>query len=77
MLFLFYGLATLAMAIISGVAAVGPTDSYSDADPAQSGYLDNHNMDPAIVDSAEFGLVWTIPFNDLEQVRPDFSAFVS
>ncbi|CUS08575.1 unnamed protein product [Tuber aestivum] len=32
-----------------------PTDSPRDADQAQSGYLDNHNMDPAIVQGSTFG----------------------
>lgn len=35
------------------------TDSTQDADDLQSGYLSNHKMDPAIVDSANFGLLWT------------------
>ena len=26
-------------------------------------------MDPAVVDSAEFGLLWKVPFNAKEQVR--------
>jgi hypothetical protein len=28
----------------------------------------NHNMDPAIVDSASFGLLWNVAFNSKEQV---------
>lgn len=65
------GLALLAAAFlhISTVAAVAPTDEYSDADVQQSGYLPNHNMDPAVVDSAQFGLLWKIPFNAKEQVE--------
>ena len=69
-MFIHFG--SLALLIVSCVRlaiAVDPTDSYSDADPAQSGYLPNHNMDPAVVDSSEFGQLWKIPFNDLEQVR--------
>ena len=69
MLFPFYYLLTLATALIPTVAAVASTDSYTDADPAQSGYLPNHNMDPAVVDSAGFGLLWKVPFNVNEQVR--------
>jgi hypothetical protein len=61
-------LATMAMALITGAAAVGPTDSYTDADVMQSGYLPNHNMDPAVVDSAQFGQLWKKPFNAKEQV---------
>ncbi|PQE05793.1 wsc domain-containing protein [Rutstroemia sp. NJR-2017a BVV2] len=40
------------------VNALGPTDEIQDADPAQSGYLDNHNMHPATVGSAIFGILW-------------------
>lgn len=69
MMFSFCCLATLAAALIPRVAAVASTDSYTDADPAQSGYLPNHNMDPAVVDSAEFGQLWKVPFNAMEQVR--------
>lgn len=58
-----------AMAIIPHVLGLASTDSPSDADPAQSGYLPNHNMDPAVVDSAEFGQLWKIQFNAEEQVR--------
>lgn len=57
------------MAIIPHVLGLASTDSPSDADPAQSGYLPNHNMDPAVVDSAEFGQLWKIQFNAEEQVR--------
>lgn len=71
MLFSSYGFALLAAAFInfSKVAAVAPTDEYTDADPAQSGYLPNHNMDPAVVDSSQFGQLWKMPFNAQEQVR--------
>lgn len=37
-----------------------PTDSVRDADQAQSGYLDNHNMDPAIVQGPTFGRVFPL-----------------
>jgi len=59
----------LAAAFFSWVVALDPTDEYRDADVAQSGYLPNHNMDPAIVNSDQFGLLWKIPFNTGEQVR--------
>ncbi|KAH0175344.1 WSC domain-containing protein, partial [Aureobasidium melanogenum] len=48
-------------------AAVASTDSYRDADVAQTGYLPNHNMDPAVVDSAQFGQLWKVSFNAKEQ----------
>ena len=57
-----------AVALLPQVSGFASTDSPSDADAAQSGYLPNHNMDPAVVDSAEFGLLWKIPFNFQEQV---------
>ena len=68
MLYSLYMLAAFAVALVPRVAAVAPTDSYSDADPAQSGYLPNHNMDPAIVDSSQFGQLWKQTFNAQEQV---------
>ncbi|KAH0537068.1 hypothetical protein FGG08_006109 [Glutinoglossum americanum] len=40
------------------VHSLASTDSISDADPAQSGYLPNHNMNPSIVDSPIFGILW-------------------
>ena len=61
-------LAAFAVVCIPRVAAVAPTDSYRDADAAQSGYLPNHNMDPAVVDSSQFGQLWKVPFNAQEQV---------
>ena len=69
MLFRLCGLAALAAIMIPRVSASAPTDEYSDADPAQSGYLPNHNMDPAVVDSSSFGQLWKVKFNSLEQVR--------
>ena len=77
MLYPFYVLATLlAPALVSNVVAVAPTDSYSDADPAQSGYLPNHNMDPAVVDSSQFGQLWKKTFNAQEQVSSSRSHYV-
>jgi len=79
MLFSSYVFALLAAAFINftNVAAVAPTDEYTDADPAQSGYLPNHNMDPAVVDSSQFGQLWKIPFNNKEQVRISTSQLVN
>ncbi len=68
MLSSLYKFAAVAVALASQVAAVGPTDSYIDADLGQSGYLSNHNMDPAVVDSSAFGQLWTATFNAKEQV---------
>lgn len=68
MLHRLYKVAAVAAALASQVAAVGPTDSYIDADIGQSGYLPNHNMDPAVVDSSAFGQLWTASFNSKEQV---------
>ena len=65
-----------ALALLPQVSGFASTDSPSDADPAQSGYLPNHNMDPAVVDSAEFGLLWKVPFNFQEQVSWTSSLFI-
>lgn len=64
----FTRLMALAAAIVPQVLAAGPTDSYTDADPAQSGYLPNHNMDPAVVESSSFGLLWSKQYNAKELV---------
>ncbi len=48
---------------LSAVFGLGDTDSISDADPAQSGYLPNHNMDPAVVNSSAFRILWQNSFN--------------
>ena len=32
-------------------------------DPAQSGYLPNHNIDPAAVGSSSFGILWKTAYN--------------
>ncbi|EDO03017.1 hypothetical protein SS1G_05494 [Sclerotinia sclerotiorum 1980 UF-70] len=40
------------------VSSLAPTDEIRDADAPQSGYLDNHNMHPATVGSAIFGILW-------------------
>ncbi len=57
----------LSLAALSMVYGLAPTDTISDADQAQSGYLSNHNMDPAIVNSSEFGQLWKVSnnFNEL------------
>ncbi|KAK3330104.1 WSC domain-containing protein [Apodospora peruviana] len=49
------------------VSSYASTDSTQDADPSQSGYLPNHNMDPNVVGSPSFGILWqqTMP-NDKE-----------
>ena len=49
------------------VHSLAATDSISDADPAQSGYLPNHNMNPAIVGSTSFGILWTNTYNAKEK----------
>jgi hypothetical protein len=51
---------------LSAVFGLGDTDSISDADPAQSGYLPNHNMDPAVVNSSAFRILWQNSFNTNE-----------
>lgn len=49
------------------VVALGATDSISDADPPQSGYLPTHNMQPAIVGSSSFGILWTNTYKAKEK----------
>lgn len=61
-------LVALAVSCLQQASALAPTDSYRDADQGQSGYLPNHNMDPSVVDSAQFGQLWKVPFNLYEQV---------
>ena len=56
----FEAVALAAATLIPRIAALASTDEIRDADVAQSGYLPNHNMDPAIVGDASFGQLWRI-----------------
>lgn len=48
--------------------ALDASDTWRDADIQQSSYVGgNHNMDPAIVDSSQFGLLWKVATNNEEQ----------
>ncbi|KAH8899451.1 WSC-domain-containing protein [Thozetella sp. PMI_491] len=47
--------AVLVPAMTRGYAT---TDSIQDADGPQSGYLPNHNIDPNVVGSSSFGILW-------------------
>ncbi|KAL8693509.1 MAG: hypothetical protein Q9224_003739 [Gallowayella concinna] len=49
------------------VQSLAPTDEVTDADPPQSGYLPNHNMQPSIVGSSSFGILWTNNYNAKER----------
>lgn len=49
------------------VCSLASTDSIQDADPPQSGYLSNHNMNPATVGSSAFGLLWKNAYGPLEK----------
>ncbi|TVY75584.1 WSC domain-containing protein [Lachnellula suecica] len=49
------------------VHSLGLTDEIQDADPAQSGYLDNHNMHPATVGSPIFGTLWKNTYGPKEK----------
>lgn len=49
------------------VHSLAATDEIQDADPLQSGYLDNHNMHPATVGSAIFGLLWKNSYGSKEK----------
>lgn len=48
------------------VHSLASTDEVTDADLPQSGYLPNHNMQPSIVGSSSFGILWTKTFNPKE-----------
>ena len=63
------GACLLLAASIAPVLGVSPTDEYRDADEAQSSYLSNHNMDPNIVNSPGFGILWQKAYAG-EKVRP-------
>jgi iron transport multicopper oxidase len=49
------------------VYSLAATDEVQDADPLQWGYLENHNMHPATVGSAIFGLLWKNQYNNKEK----------
>ena len=65
---LFLSAATVVVGLAQYAAGLASTDSIRDADVGQSSYLPYHNMDPAVVNSAQFGQLWKIAFNRLEQV---------
>jgi hypothetical protein len=48
----------ISLAFLSFTNASDPTDSLMDGDSAQSGYLPNHNIDPAILSGGSFGQIW-------------------
>ncbi|KAF3924542.1 hypothetical protein ABW21_db0206237 [Orbilia brochopaga] len=62
-------LALLASCLAPSLVNAGgaPTDSYRDADEMQSSYLDNHNMDPNIVNSPVFGMLWSKTYRSGEK----------
>ena len=68
MAFFFLRTAAVTVALVGCSLATAPTDEYRDSDIGQTSYYDNHRMDPSIVDSPEFGLLWKVPFNAKEQV---------
>jgi len=59
---------TLVYLILPLALCLASTDSISDADPAQSGYLPNHNMNPTVVNSSAFKILWNNTFNANEVV---------
>lgn len=48
----------LALVPFTLVHSLATTDEIQDADVAQSGYMDNHNLHPATVGTSIFGLLW-------------------
>jgi hypothetical protein len=49
-----------AAVLFPAVWGAAPTDEYRDADQLQSGYLPNHNMNPDVVNSVNFGQLWRV-----------------
>ncbi|KAH7336040.1 hypothetical protein BKA65DRAFT_431390, partial [Rhexocercosporidium sp. MPI-PUGE-AT-0058] len=49
------------------VSSLAATDEIQDADPSQSGYLDNHNLHPNTVGSAIFGMLWKNTYGNKER----------
>ncbi|KAK0636226.1 WSC domain-containing protein [Bombardia bombarda] len=49
----------LGLALCKASWAWHPTDSTMDADSAATGYLPNHNMDPAVINGGGFGQLWS------------------
>ena len=62
-----YRLTLATSAFISNAVALHATDSYTDADIAQSSYLPNHNIDPTVLAKRDFALTYTVRFNIEEQ----------
>ncbi|KAJ9145434.1 WSC domain-containing protein [Pleurostoma richardsiae] len=56
--------ASLAAVLPALVRSLSPTDEYQDADVPQSGYLPNHNLEPATLST--FKLTWSKQFNTAE-----------
>ncbi|KAK5122072.1 hypothetical protein LTR85_004318 [Meristemomyces frigidus] len=57
----------IALTFVTLVYGVADTDEYRDADNRQASYFDSQNIDPAVVDSSQFGLLWKVPFNNREK----------
>lgn len=49
------------------VQSLAATDEIQDADAAQSGYMDNHNMHPSTVGSPAFGILWKNQYGNKER----------
>lgn len=62
-----YRLTLAASALVSSAVALQATDSYSDADIAQSGYLPNHNIDPTVIANQDPESTYSVSFNTDEQ----------
>jgi len=57
----------LFLAFVPAIVFSAPTDETQDADPAQSGYLDTHNLHPATVGSSIFGILWKNTYGSKEK----------
>ncbi|PMD59417.1 uncharacterized protein K444DRAFT_663834 [Hyaloscypha bicolor E] len=62
--------ALLGLAFVGAVHSFASTDSLQDADPAQSGYLPNHNMDPNKLSTFKQGWKNTYNANEAFYAKP-------
>ncbi|KAE9372823.1 hypothetical protein N431DRAFT_339089, partial [Stipitochalara longipes BDJ] len=66
----FSVIAALATFLPSLTRAVSSTDEYQDGDTAQSGYLPNHNIDPAALSSYVHAWTYTCNSNEFYNAKP-------
>ncbi|KAK3935250.1 hypothetical protein QBC46DRAFT_462189, partial [Diplogelasinospora grovesii] len=62
--------AVLAVVLPALVSSVSTTDEYQDADPPQSGYLPNHNIDPTKLSTYVMSWQQTFNTNEMFYAKP-------